>query len=107
VDAEGGAVVYFLGVTLMEIRGPGDVSKTTRIEPAKSGAGVERPDTTLGSREDTVEFSQISTLLSKLSSTPEVRQDRIEEIRGQIERGEYLTDEKLNVAMNRLLDLLS
>jgi len=91
----------------MEIRGPGDVSKTTRIEPAKSGAGVERPDTTLGSREDTVEFSQISTLLSKLSSTPEVRQDRIEEIRGQIERGEYLTDEKLNVAMNRLLDLLS
>jgi anti-sigma28 factor (negative regulator of flagellin synthesis) len=91
----------------MEIRGPGDVSKTTRIEPAKRGAGVDKPESTLTSREDTVEFSQISTLLSKLSSTPEVRQDRIEEIRGQIERGEYLTDDKLNVAMNRLLDLLS
>jgi len=54
-----------------------------------------------------VEFSQISTLLSKLSSTPDVRQDRVDEIRGQIERGEYMTDDKLNVAMNRLLDLLS
>jgi len=91
----------------MEIRGPGDVSKTTRIEPARRGGAVEKPDTSLSSCEDTVEFSQISTLLSKLSSTPDVRQDRVDEIRGQIERGEYLTDDKLNTAMNRLLDLLS
>ena len=90
----------------MEIRGPGDVSKTTRVEPAKRGAGVEKPESTLGSREDTVEFSQISQLLSKLSSTPNVRQDRVEEIRGQIENGTYITDDKLNTAMNRLLDLL-
>lgn len=91
----------------MEIRGPGDVSKTTRIEPAKRGEGAAKPESARFSREDTVEFSQISRLLSRLSSTPEIRHDRVEEIRAEIESGEYITDDKLNAAMNRLLDLLS
>ena len=91
----------------MEIRGPGDVSKTTRIESVKRSTGSVGPEAAHAGREDTVEFSQISRLLSKLSSTPEVRHDRVEEIRAEIERGEYMTDEKLKAAMNRLLDLLS
>ncbi len=91
----------------MEIRGPGRVSETTRIESAERGTGAAKPEAAHISREDTVEFSQISRLLSKLSSTPEVRHDRVEEIRAEIERGEYMTDEKLNAAMNRLLDLLT
>jgi flagellar biosynthesis anti-sigma factor FlgM len=91
----------------MEIQGPGNINKAQRIEPTNS---VNRADKTAESTpvrgEDAVEFTEMSRLLSKLSSTPEIRHDRVEAIRQEIERGEYLTDEKLNAAVNRLVDLL-
>jgi negative regulator of flagellin synthesis FlgM len=35
---------------------------------------------------------------------PDVRQDRVNEIRAQIKAGTYDTDEKLDLALSRLLD---
>lgn len=46
---------------------------------------------------------RLERIIELLSSTPEVRSDLVEEIRGQIDRGEYLTEDKLNFAIYRML----
>ncbi len=91
----------------MEIQGPGNIDKAHRIETTKrahksNGMGQMGPMRS----EDTAEFTEISQLLSKLSSAPEIRNEKVEAIRQEIERGEYLTDDKLESAANRLFDLL-
>lgn len=91
----------------MEIQGPGNINKASRIEPTRSvNRAEETGQSTPVSREDAVELTEISKLLSRLSSTPEIRHERVEAIRQEIERGEYLSDDKLNSAVNRLIDLL-
>ena len=46
---------------------------------------------------------RLERIIEILSSTPDVRSDLVEEIRGQIDRGEYLTEDKLNFAIYRML----
>jgi hypothetical protein len=46
---------------------------------------------------------RLERIIEILSSTPDVRGDLVEEIRGQIDRGEYLTEDKLNFAIYRML----
>ena len=43
-------------------------------------------------------------MADKVNQMPEIRQDRVDAIRAQIEAGTYETDAKLDVAMERLLD---
>ncbi len=91
----------------MEIQGPGNINKAQRIGPTEPVNRAEKTEqSTPVSREDAVELTEISKLLSRLSSTPEIRHERVEAIRQEIERGDYLTDDKLNSAVNRLIDLL-
>jgi len=52
---------------------------------------------------DRLELSGHSHLLAALRSN-EVRVDKVAVIKSQIEAGTYETDEKLNVAVDRLLD---
>jgi hypothetical protein len=52
-------------------------------------------------------YPRLAKILDLLSQTPGVRSDLVNEIQEQIRNGEYLTEEKLNVAIYRLLkDLL-
>jgi len=46
---------------------------------------------------------RLERIIEILASTPDVRSDLVEEIRGQIDRGEYLTEDKLNFAIYRML----
>ena len=46
---------------------------------------------------------RLERIIEILASTPDVRSDLVEEIRGQIDRGEYLTEDKLNFAIFRML----
>lgn len=43
-------------------------------------------------------------MLSQVHNLPEVRQDRVADIRAQIKNGTYDTDAKLEMALSRLLD---
>jgi flagellar biosynthesis anti-sigma factor FlgM len=52
---------------------------------------------------DKVELSGVSHLLTSLK-TNDVRLDKVASIRAQIEAGTYESDDKLNVAADRLLD---
>ena len=50
-----------------------------------------------------VRFRRLTNIVGMLSQVDGVRHELVEEIRGQIERGEYLTEDKLNEAIYRLL----
>ena len=53
---------------------------------------------------DEVEISEAAKLADKLGDVPEIRQDRVQQIRAQIAEGTYETQEKLDIAVSRLLD---
>jgi len=53
---------------------------------------------------DRVEISGMSHLLKTLKSGGDVRIDKVEAIKQQIEAGTYETDDKLDTAADRLLD---
>ena len=55
---------------------------------------------------DRVEFSQHAQLLEKVHQMPEVRQDKIDTIREAIENNTYLTSDKLDLAVSRMIDEL-
>lgn len=43
-------------------------------------------------------------LVEQIGQIPDIRQDRVDEIRAQIDAGTYETDEKIQTAVERLLD---
>jgi len=54
-------------------------------------------------RDIPVRFRRLTNIVGMLSGVDGVREELVEEIRSQIERGEYLTEDKLNSAIHRLL----
>ncbi|WP_254507476.1 flagellar biosynthesis anti-sigma factor FlgM [Anatilimnocola floriformis] len=53
---------------------------------------------------DQLDISPEAEMLSQVHNLPDVRQDRVADIRAQIKNGTYDTDEKLDMALSRLLD---
>ena len=53
---------------------------------------------------DQVDISHEADLASRVRDLPEIRTERVAEIRAAIESGEYETDEKIDIALDRLLD---
>ena len=47
---------------------------------------------------------EAAQLVEQVHQIPDIRQDRVNEIRAQIEAGTYETEEKLDIAVARLLD---
>ena len=53
---------------------------------------------------DEVDISDAARLVEQVQQLPEMREDRVEEVRRQIAAGTYETNDKLNAAVDRLLD---
>lgn len=75
-----------------------------RHEPRLGAAGS---DPTAAKPQDQVEISEAAQLLSKMSQLPEIRQDKVDEIRQAILQGDYETPDKIDVVVDRLLQELS
>jgi negative regulator of flagellin synthesis FlgM len=56
---------------------------------------------------DQVEISPLAELVAQARDLPEIRADRVAAIRAQIAAGTYETADKLQVAVDRLLDELA
>ncbi|MDX1963714.1 MAG: flagellar biosynthesis anti-sigma factor FlgM [Pirellulales bacterium] len=56
---------------------------------------------------DTLEISSQGLYAEKLGNLPDIRADRVNAIRQQIASGTYETDDKLDAALDRLLDELA
>lgn len=90
----------------MQINGPFSVHGAQAIQPQSDVAPVEEIKTSETSLQptDELDLSSETTMLSRVHNTPDVRMDRVAEIRAQIASGTYETSDKLNVAVGRLLD---
>jgi len=53
---------------------------------------------------DEIDISDAARLVEKNRGAGEIRQDRVDAIRARIADGTYETDEKLEIAVERLLD---
>jgi negative regulator of flagellin synthesis FlgM len=53
---------------------------------------------------DEVQISSLGQLLDRLGDVPEIRADRVAQVRAALAQGVYETDDKLSAALDRLLD---
>ena len=92
----------------MQIRGtsnvqtPTQVNFNSKVQSTDTNAQATRFDTT-----DQVEISNEAQMLAGMNDASSVRSERVNAIRQQIAMGQYETADKLEVAMERLLDELA
>ncbi len=93
-----------VGSADMEVQGPGSVSRSMPIGPAQRTGRSAKPQqsTPPASPNDAVEISSAGQLLDRLSKSPQVRAERLAQIKAAIESGQYDTEEKLEAALMNL-----
>lgn len=95
----------------MSMNSPGSVPGASPIRPvsptsASRPAGNSNPATESQplSPRDEVEISSAGEMLDRLNQSSEIRAERLAQIRAAIEAGEYETPEKLEAALEKMLD---
>jgi negative regulator of flagellin synthesis FlgM len=91
----------------MEIQGAGGTQGPQPIYPRLAAFSVDAGQTVqAGAPRDHVEISPLGRMLDGIGSMPEIRHERVAEVRQQIALGIYETPEKLELALDRLIDEL-
>jgi negative regulator of flagellin synthesis FlgM len=89
----------------MEVFGAGGLQGPQPIYPRLAAFSVETGQAVQANTpRDHVEISPLGQMLDGISRLPEIRHEKVEEIRRQIAAGVYETPEKLELALDRLLD---
>jgi negative regulator of flagellin synthesis FlgM len=88
----------------MKIQGPGFVQAPQSMSMPHRTAASQTPAASSLAEADQLDISAAGDLASRSLETGNVRQDRVAQIRAAIEGGTYETNEKLSVALDRLLD---
>jgi negative regulator of flagellin synthesis FlgM len=89
----------------MEIYGLGRVDSTHAVHGPHQTRAIEARQGVDGLQAmDQVDISPAAEMVGRVADLPEIRADRVTEIRAQIAAGVYETDAKLDVALGRLLD---
>jgi negative regulator of flagellin synthesis FlgM len=89
----------------MQINGPAHIHGAQPINaPHRTQAPAETrsPDYLQGA--DQLDISQEADLISRVRDLPDIRADRVEQLREAIAAGTYETADKLELAVERLLD---
>ena len=81
------------------VHGPQPINPPHRTQPTEAAAQNQNV-----SGADQVDISHEAELLSRIHDVPDMRHERIAEIRAQIEAGVYETGDKMDIAVDRLLD---
>ena len=88
--------------------GIGPVNSTGSTPPitaGRSGPVSSEPSApTRATGTDEVEISQHGQLLSQLSSLPDVREDKVASVREAIAKGDYESDEKVDLTIEAVLE---
>ena len=90
----------------MQIQGPAHVHGAQGINAPHHNARASQPAAQSSSlaQVDQLDISPEASLAAQVHDLPEIRQDRVAEIRAQVEADSYETDDKLEGALDRLLD---
>ncbi len=86
----------------IHVHGPQNITSPHRAQgaqPSAAGGGHV-------SQADQLDISHEAELISRLREIPQMRSERIAQIKSAIQRGTYETADKLDVAVDRLLDEL-
>ena len=89
----------------MQINGPAHIhgaqpiNAPHRTAPSQASSASDTHTTV-----DQLDISHEADLASRVHDLPEIRADKVAEIRAQIAAGVYETDDKLDTAVSRLLD---
>jgi anti-sigma28 factor (negative regulator of flagellin synthesis) len=81
------------------MHGPQPLGGPHGIRPSQPTIRPEAPQIA-----DEVDISEAARLVEQVQQMPEIREDRVEAVRQQIAAGTYETGDKLNTAVERLLD---
>lgn len=86
----------------MNIGPTGPVGGPDKIEPKRKVTSSQPPSAPKDTG-DSVEVSEAARFISEALQLPEVRQDKIDEIRRAIENGTYETDTKIQQALEKFI----
>ena len=89
--------MHIYGPTHLHGAQPVGAPHTSRVSKPTA---IDRP----GPIQDELEISDAAQLVEQVREMPEIRHDRVNEIRARIAEGTYETDQKLEIALGRLLD---
>lgn len=89
----------------MQIQGPANLHGAHRITGPNriQGTAPQAPAEHVHAA-DQLDISPEAEMVGRVHDLPEIRADRVADIRRQIEAGTYETGEKLDIALGRLLD---
>lgn len=90
----------------MEINGAGNVTGPEPIRPNRISSSSSSQPLSSTEKPDRAEISEIARLKALLEKTPDIRVDKIEQIRAEIQAGKYETSEKIQTVIDRLLEEL-
>ena len=89
----------------MQIYGPSQLhGARTHQHSAHFNAATDTRPASSTSQTDQVDISPAAQLAGQVSEIPDIRQDRVASLKAAIANGTYETDDKLNTALDRLLD---
>ena len=88
----------------MNIQGVNFVNAPQSINGPHRVAAPTAPAASSLGEVDQLDISPSADLASRALDAPAIRADRVAQIRSAIEAGDYDTDEKMNLALDRLLD---
>lgn len=88
----------------MDISGTGPVGGPSGIQGPRGPRPLPPMPPVPTGGTDRVEISGIARSLASLRTVPEVRTEKVSEIRRQIEAGNYENEEKIRVAVERFLE---
>lgn len=89
----------------MQIYGPSHVHGAQSINGPHTTRGAQAAGAAKSAGVgDQLDISEAGLLAARLDDVPEIRQDRVDAIRAAIADGTYETQDKLDGALNRLLD---
>lgn len=92
----------------MQIQGISQLHGVHQVQPNARFNQVSQPASPSTSSSlhgpDELEISQEAQALSQIRDVPDIRADRVAAIRAEIASGAYETPEKIDLALERLLD---
>ncbi len=91
----------------MQIYGSSHVHGPQGINPPHRTASRPTGAADRVAASDQLDISREAELVSQVRDLPDVRAERVAQVRAQIQAGNYETSDKLDIALGRLLDEFS
>jgi negative regulator of flagellin synthesis FlgM len=98
------ALVVHWETVRMQIYGPSQLHGAQPVNAPHIQRATDVRSTTGTSQTDQVDISPAAQLVGQVNEIPDIRQDRVATIKAAIADGTYETSDKLNTAVDRLLD---